>query len=332
MVRQYFFLPFFFISILALGWLSNLEQMKNLASRSLVSDSEDAAQRVIRQELMEDLDRLVSYEHYYHSLNGRFTLLLNRVGLPFSSRVSAEYDIRVLIASSDHLLVNAVSEKNGKIIDVVSVDQDYQVHANFQLPVPRRPHLKANALKYLRLMRQVPKGVSLPEGGVYRGYFIYSSQPSSDGQLHVSALGVKDPVQGEKIDLNSSTDEELSTELESILAGEWSGGAGEWSSEWNVQQEVLAQKIFLGETGRPAGDREELARVTRFQLHLDSSPGGSGLPIEVIDLGIGSEDRVTGDSHSTQRSLGSIGAPAALGVVQSGRLEIEPIDLKESTE
>ncbi len=274
MLRQYFFLPLFFSFLVGLRWFSALEAVDVSKSDPSVSAQASVSQQLLRQELIEDLDRLASYEHYYHSLTGRFTLVLNRIGFQFSSRIRAEYDIRIVVASADFFLLNAISEKDGKIFDVVSVDQDFQVHSKFALPSPRREYLRAQAFKHLRLLREAPQGVSIPETGIYRGYFEYSLRSSSSQELHAFALGVKSPVDGDLIELSASSDEGLTLELESILAGdpvERSLARVEGAEEGlSVGQEALAQTIFLGEMGRYPKDLQELSKITRFQLRSEA--------------------------------------------------------------
>jgi hypothetical protein len=347
MSRQYFFLPLFFVLILVLGWFSSWGQIEssqfNQLTTSLTGTPQSGVSQELRQELIENLDRLVSYQHYYHSLNGRFTLVLNRIGLPLSLRVSSEYDVRVLVASSDELLIHAVSEKNGKVLDRVSIDQDYKIHANFLIPAPRRSYLRATALKHLRLLREAPRGVVVPERGVYQGYFEYSVKTSSDDHVHAFAHGIKAPVVGDRIELNSSNDQELAMELESILTDEWSGNAGEWFAEWSGEQEFLAQNIFLGETGRYAKDRSELARTTRFQLYSSQLPNDSlcqlptDSPDDLLKIDSSKESsRQQGvsarDFWGARRSLSSIPVSTSLRVIPLGKIEIEPMDPNDSAE
>ncbi len=53
----------------------------SLPKSGVLLGGESVRQAELRQELMQYLDRLVRYEHYYRELNGRFTRDLTRLGI-----------------------------------------------------------------------------------------------------------------------------------------------------------------------------------------------------------------------------------------------------------
>ncbi len=321
MFRQYLFLPLIFALLAGLKWLSYAESMNPRSVTMAQVGASDPSRLGVRQDLMEDLDRIVSYEHYYHSLHGRFTLLLNRIGFPLSSSVIAEYDIRVSVATADFLLINAIAEKDGKMLELVSIDQDFRVHSSFPLPEPRRQFLVAQAMKRLRVLRSTPQGEVAAEPGIYQGYFQYSLKTASDQDQHAYAIGLKPPVQGEKIELHTANDEEMALALESILAGDASGDSEGASLDRFREQEYLAQRIFLGETGRFPRDREELGRVTRFQLAPERDPAFTRLTMEPI----GTESQGFPDSSREEGALSLVAPTGRREKSQQGGLEIEPV-------
>jgi cytochrome c biogenesis factor len=100
-------------------------------------------QEIARLELLEALDKLVSLEHYYFSVYGRYTYHLSRLGASFSERVFKQYEVRVLVANAHHFLAYAFSERNGLIEDSITIDETFRVHANFILPKGRTEFLRS---------------------------------------------------------------------------------------------------------------------------------------------------------------------------------------------
>ena len=241
MRRQYFFIPLFLSGLAGLACFAMLEGQFNRKmgharydeqprmrefggwpsqTADAENDHQDLSQAMLRQELMEYLDRLVFYENSYRALHGRFTFLSNRLGLSLSRRLAQQYEIRVSMASSDYLLVDAISERDGKILDRVSVDQDYKVHANFNLPDPNAQYLKVQAFKYLRVLRQLPDGSKPNEVGIYQNYFVYSLKDSSQKDRHAFAVGIRPPVMGVQIELTPTNELELGLALGLVKVGE----------------------------------------------------------------------------------------------------------------
>lgn len=328
MRRHYLFLPLIFLALLGLRVgsamapaLSDGGQLGLGGSVGESSVSRDPSHReLVRQALLEDLDRLVTNERYYHSLKGRFTFLLSRLGFSFSSRVLGEYDVRVVVATADYLLVSAVSENEGKILDTVTIDQDYQVHSNFSLPVPRPKFLRAQALKHLRRLRDTGVGIPLKEWGVYTGYYNYTVKAASSSDLYAFAVGVKSPVLGEEIDLNASNYDQRAIELESILATEWNEQFQAGMRPFENEIALLAETVFLGETGRYPKDRDEMSKLTHLSWG-DPSPG-------IHPAGASESLSGAADGHGRLPSAVSdhSGKMERSGGIPNNQIEIEAID------
>src|SRR4051812_10899959 len=118
MQRRSTFLVVVVFSISSLAWWTHRAEpslTRVIASMSQPAgfsdpDMDPTAMISSRREALEVLDRIVSYERYYHSLYGHFTKFLNRIGLAVPKNVSDVYEIRIVEASERILVVSALSE------------------------------------------------------------------------------------------------------------------------------------------------------------------------------------------------------------------------------
>ncbi len=340
MVRRYLFIGLVLSTLLAAGWWS----------RALHPDSETAAVGAVgrggslpvlsssekRRELLEFLDRVVAYEHYYRSVYGHFTQILSRVGVSVPAGLAEVYDVRIAEASNDLLRVTAVSEIDGRITDMVSVDQAYGVRANFTLPPPRSEYLRARALRHLRRLRETAPGQTPDETTVFRGYFRFEVRDDGQGMRAAFAVGTRPPVVGLQMEYTGSSEGAKAggSEASAPVAGE-----GEWGGEWGdepgwaestvgqksapdrptntLQDAYLAQKIFRGEFGRYAKSWGELSRIAAFRFEgRDSSPEAVvpfGDTAGVVDL----------DAEDRGAPRGPAGKESD---AEQGTLVIEPIE------
>ncbi len=283
MLQRFAFVFVFFGLFCGLAWWSSqLNQLTPLGgpTQNFVEN---------RRSLVESLDRIVTYEQYYHSVYGHFTKLLSRIGLALSPQWMDAYDIRVTDASAERLLVTALSEVHGKVIDLVSIDQDFQIHANFELPSPHVDYLKNQAMKHLRAMRAVSSEQIVPEKSVFKGFFQYALHQDSKYHNVFVAIGIRAPVSGVRLEISD----------ESNAPAPILKQAGETLGENPRQLEdeaFLAQKIFWGETGHYAKTWSELFQLAHFRwedldVSLDSRANrvissetrGKKLEIERID-------------------------------------------------
>lgn len=279
-------------------WSSHIEDSKKVR----VSELPQGQELNRRLDLVEALDRVVTYEHYYHSVYGHFTKLLYRIGYSPPHHVSDYYDVRVAEASRDRLLVTAVSEEDGRGLEIISVDQDYQVHANFALPAPRADYLKVKAMKHLRALASLPKFQAVTEQGVFKEYFQYVTQGDSKGQKVVSALGIRAPVLGMRLELSDSDPGRFE-------ASEHLSQFGQMSSlnSSNLGQEAyLAQKIYLGETGRYASSWLELSQMVHFQFEGRDQFGAE--PMELVrnlagEHHLAQKEKSHSISHTSEKAL-----------------------------
>lgn len=297
--QRVIFFSFVFSLIGLLAWLSDRDYWVNQSNGSSSAPSVEMGQENLlqrreaqRSELLETLDRIVVFEHYYRSVHGRFTRLVNRTGLSFSKELSKLYDIRVSQATSDRLLVTAFSEGNGKTEDVASLDENFQLHANFAIPAPREEYLKLTVMKHLRnLLNKNGTKDPISEMTLYKGYFSYEIKEDSKGKKYAFAYGVRKPVEDLKLSYQEgSSDEELTLDEGQLAAlsgliGEDNAdnphskscvGDARTSDQLDNCDEVggdahLAQEIFRGELGRYAKSWAELSKVAHFRSDAENT-------------------------------------------------------------
>jgi len=276
MLERYSFIPVFTCLLGGVAWWTT--QVGPTSSPDMIGESVEkisANKNVLRRDLVEFLDRVVSYQYYYHSVYGKFSKSLSRVGLKVPQSLLHIYDVRVTDATADKLLVSAVEEADDKISDLISINQDFRIQANFKIPPPRASYLSGQALKYMRLLKGAPPGQKLEEAGIFKGYFHFSA--NEDRKL-ITARGIRPPVLGIYLELNPNSGPSIaSVESELALMNEDEGRkedflpgevvTGQKASELSLEEEArLAQKIFLGEIGRYARDWSELSRIASFRF------------------------------------------------------------------
>jgi hypothetical protein len=147
-----------------------------------------------RQMLMEALDRLVRYQHYFHDINGRYTRDLSRLSVPPRlasgdfEQLRRYYEVSVIETQPKRFLLLATGVKN---TDRVTIDESHRLNANFVVPPPTRAYLLEEADRLLGLRAQ---GVDTQEG-VFSQYWQITRGTDELGWV---ALGVRQPVMGER--------------------------------------------------------------------------------------------------------------------------------------
>ena len=323
MKQRLIFVTSLFVLTSALGWWAQSIQgvsTSNSFALEMTSDKDSLAQSSrgiqdasLRRDLLEVLDHLVAYELYYRSVYGRFTKILNRVGVTIPHSVAQAYEIHVMEASADHLLVTAFSEVEGRIVDQLSMNQNYDVHANFKLPLPRSDYLRSHATKHLRLLRETTAASGVEEQGVYKDYFRYEVRSDSQDRRVAFAVGIRPPVVGMQLeygptqaaDFANNEDPNLPLGLDLADLPEAGAvaslGQGAGSDVMTTGEEAqLAQKIYRGEVGRYAKTLSELSKIANFQFSAST---------EIAKK----KDK---NDQEADRQISSF----------SGDLEIEPID------
>lgn len=307
------------------SWSHRLEnrlarvQVSSEGRRATATVAEPISRAQSRRDLLEVLDRLVAYEHYYHSVYGHFTKLIHRTGFVIPSQILANYAVHVSEASDDRLVAFGTSELEGRTVDVVSVDQDFRVQANFPLPAPRADFLKAQAVRHLRQLREAPQGQLIEEQGIFRGFFKYEVRKDSQDRRVAFAVGLRAPVLGMQLEGSSGM---AALNLEDTQPGKAVSATGQSSAGEvmsGTEQAYLAQRIFQGEVGRYARDLHELSRITHFSFQEESAPS-QGRSSEDAGLSWGRLSIESVD-ESKRRS------PAqAEGEAPTQHLEIEALD------
>ena len=184
MVHRYSFIPVFSMLLSGLAWWSHLEspilpgQVASCGVSASCVESRSESDWVRRKKLMESLEHLVASQLKYRDAHGGFTKYLDRTGFVLPQNVARSYDLKVAQASENRLLIQAFSKEedqyspanslikgvandlaNEKVLDWISIDQDYKMSANFELAsVNRRPASVTN-LKGLEIEQidEVPK-------------------------------------------------------------------------------------------------------------------------------------------------------------------------------
>lgn len=283
MRQKCFFIIFIILSIAAIGWwgkcvpgASSSEEF----SRSQVTHTEqgldiELSNESLRRELLEVLDRLVTYERYYRSIYGRFTKMVSRVGLTIPLRLTQAYQIQVIEATTDQLLISAFTESGNEKLEQVSIDQNYEVRANFKIPMPRADYLRVQAIKHLRQLRDLNIGQKIEERGIFKGYFRFEVRKDSENRRVAFAVGVRPPVVGMQLEqgpmqgndhvqvMDPQLDSSDFAEMENLLAIGQGTGVDVMSPD---EVERLAQQIFYGEMGRYARTLTELSRIANFHF------------------------------------------------------------------
>ncbi|OFZ55716.1 MAG: hypothetical protein A2428_00015 [Bdellovibrionales bacterium RIFOXYC1_FULL_54_43] len=192
-----------------LVWWSGHLNTPPAAEENITSKNEElSVQTLIRQDLIETLDQIVIAERQYRNTFGHFTRLISKLQLTFSNSLTQNYAFSITEATSDHLMVIAASEDQGRTGDFVAINQDFQIRANFPLPPPRVEYLRVHALNHLHQLRSGSLNQPITEEGVYRGYFSYEFQNGPESPIAI-AVGLRPPVVGLELysDLNHTSEE-----------------------------------------------------------------------------------------------------------------------------
>ncbi len=167
-----------------------------------------------RKTLLEALDRYVQRQHHYRETFGRYTHNLNNLILPDKlstgslSDINQVYEIAVLKASNNHLLIMARSESHvgdlfGVQKDHITIDGDYVLSANFPIPPLSKRYLLSDVDRTLRLHALEIK----QKRGLSQSYWRIEEH-SVKGYAKWSAIGLRNPVKGEHRVFTVSQEEE----------------------------------------------------------------------------------------------------------------------------
>ncbi len=330
MGRRYSFIVVILLLLTGMSWWS--AKLNSSAPRASVAGKNFPGQIALetqRRDLLEAMDRVVSYQHYYRSVYGHFTQLLGRVGFSVPRKIEEQYDIRVTEASQDRLVLTAISEVEGQTQDRVSVNQEFRLQANFPIPPPRPEYLRAQALKHLRLLGESTATRVTELQSVYRDYFRFEIRTNSENNRSVSATGIRPPVLGQQLEWGGSTglrtlaggkDGEgplLDEEVElSAAPGTGQKASGDLMN--TLEEAYLAQRIFHGEVGRYAKDWSELSKIAGFRFEEKERYGGTSVPF-------GDREPASTESEAEDSTAASAGVSAEIPRTGSDELIVEPI-------
>lgn len=266
--------------VLCLVWA-----LPHFGAKNAIQLSQEMKERQeARQLLLEALDKLARYQHYFHQVNGRFTRDLSRLSLPVQlasgtlDGLMREYEVSVLEVHPNRFLILASGTANS---DRVTIDESHRLNANFVLPPPSRAYLVEEADRLLRLRNEGAE----PAAGLFSRYWKLAPEEGSSWV----AIGQRSPVLGEKRGLqlrrevasifSANTDQlrsrmgAFSGELNAAVAAAEPARSSLYkesldakdATEWLLAAQ-LAQRVYRGEQGRYAMRWEELDRVSAFQF------------------------------------------------------------------
>lgn len=264
------------------------------ADSLIARNNRESREAELRQRLVEVLDTVMRYEHYYREVHGRFTRDLDRLGLPLESgagrlaEVRRAYEISVLEIGGDRLTLLATGARQ----DRVTIDERHRVHANFILPPPSKYALYEEASRQIaarRAGRAVPEGVYTPYWRLERG--------EENGDFFYTAVGVRQPVLGERhsglviertpSSLFSTVSEQLRSRLNPESRKPSAIGPGEQFTAEDVQlflaEARQAMHVYKREKGVWAKRWEDLDAVTGFRF-LERKAKAANVKISAVEL------------------------------------------------
>jgi hypothetical protein len=217
-------------------------------------------QDIVKQELIEMLDRLVFHERQFFSIYGYYTKVISKLGVHIPPSISEHFQVVIAEAGSDRLLVVAFSENKGTLEDFVSVDQDYQITHNFIIPSARADYLRMFAARTMReRMSDSTVGAPPRPHGFFESYFRFEVT----GSDQLRAVGVRYPIQGQIFE--SSESRSLESFMGVISLHSWLPLQNN-DLEQRVAQDAFALRIFELEMGRQPESIDELEQVVGLDL------------------------------------------------------------------
>lgn len=245
-----------------------------VASKSGVQlTAELRARQENRQTLIEALDRLVRYQHYFHDIHGRFTRDIARLSLPARlasgdlETLRRNYEISVVEVQPKRFLLQATGIKS---TDRVTVDESSRLNANFVVPPPTKAYLLEEADRMLGLRAQ---GLS-PQEGIYDSYWVI--EKASEGSDWV-ATGLRSPVMGERRELEgdralasifAAVSERVKTKMGGVTSafGDKKPHAAEENEE--AEAELAGPKPILFKDVLQPSDVQEWLETARLAQHV----------------------------------------------------------------
>lgn len=216
MWRKNTFLPIFSCLLAGLAWWSSYQghsiaevqpfsaedQLVYRDPSSEGNETEESTLEKQRLDLLEALDHLAREEHAYHDRKGRYSYVLLHKALPTLGSLAPYYEVRITEASEDRFIVSAFSEDNGRMKDAVTVDQNFNVRANFPIPMPRFEYLGKQVLRNLLRYKDFPSQLLISEQTLFKGFFKYGVKTDPKVGKSVVAVGQLPPVEGLKLVLD----------------------------------------------------------------------------------------------------------------------------------
>jgi hypothetical protein len=246
-----------------------------VASKSELQLTQELRNRQeIRQTLIEALDRLVRYQHYFHDIHGRFTRDIARLSLPARlasgdlETLRRHYEISVIEVQPKRFLLMATGVKN---TDRVTVDESARLNANFVVPPPTKAYLLEEADRMLGL-----RALGVPaQEGIYASYWQVEKAPEGTDWV---AIGTRRPVLGERRELEgdralasifAAVSERVKTKMGGVTTvfGEKKPQTAE-EAEAEAEAELAGPKPILFKDVLQPSDVQEWLETARLAQHV----------------------------------------------------------------
>lgn len=247
-----------------------------------------------RRLLLQTANKIVRYQHYYREVYGRFTGDLRSLGIPNDlvggtvDEIRKNYEIFIELRSGQRFSVRARGRPlYGRLFqteqEVLRMDQDFSIHANFPVPNLGREFLVQEADRVLRLKERNREAVV----GIAQNYWMFLKE-GKQNEASWKATGIRGRVIGatrEKsrklASLDFRSENSLFSKITSHLRDEDNtGGFASSSPSTIVVQEAISlqgiyrflelarysQHVYFREFGHHAVTWEDLDEYVSFNL------------------------------------------------------------------
>ncbi len=259
-----------------------------LILRSNANSESYEASAATKVQLLEWLDRVIVYENAFYAAHGSYTRLLSKLEIQIPKAISHQFSIQIRSQSPEVLEVIAISEDHrDRVKEMIRVDQDFQVRANFQLALPSQEYLRLVGLRYLRQRLQTPN--STRRVSLFGELLDFNVNESGKKNLvlQISEKNTKKKALTLAIDRQDSAPLEFKLQNYLGLMAEIDLQSRQSSSEVvdsslsndkiNSQRIQFMKNLFLSEIGRVSLNDEELSQVFLWKNSQSRIPAGEAV-------------------------------------------------------
>lgn len=244
-----------------------------VANEALVQEQIQAE----RIALLMTLDLLVRVQKAIKEESGSYSKYLGQIP-DITGSIGFLFQINIEEASGDRLQITARRDPRRNMEsrprDFAAIDEWFQLHTNFEIPVMPRDYLLSIARTVIGQM--MDGNFQSPLEGVFKGYFQYEKRPTSDGKHAIIATGIKAPVSGHVV---TAGDSDLF-----LYVYQYRKTQLAWAeSRYQLEKIYLAQKLHQNTTGRFSGTLRTLVPYWNGLESLDPA-GGEPPPFLLQEL------------------------------------------------